>query len=177
MGRPVEYTLLPPAGRVLYASISGAVVLTALVVVGVVATIPSVTDVVAIGSDAGIPSLVRPGRFQVRSLARPVDAGHLRSVFEALDYDLDKVRSFLNLMGAVRSYMHNLNSHAAYAAFRAARARARAAGQTVEGHALTGTLVGYSERGEAYVDRLRALIRVNGLAALGRARLSNATED
>ena len=82
----------------------------------------------------------------------------------------------MNLMGAVRSYMHNLNTHPAYASLRAARARQRAAGQSVDGYVLAGTLLGYSERGEAYVDQLRGLMRVNGLAALERARLSTAAK-
>jgi Bax protein len=36
-----------------------------------------------------------------------------------------RVRSYMNLMGAVRSYMHNLNTHPAYAALRAGLLGAR----------------------------------------------------
>jgi Bax protein len=329
MGRDIEYSLVPPAGRVLYATVAGACVLTALVAAGVAATIPSEADLATIGSDAGIPTLVGPERILVESLVRPADAGHLQSVFEILDYDLKavrrggatvprvyvtalpedlskvaptekrkalflssvlplvlmaneelyklramiqvvheqtrqpggpsdddeawlrrvsarynvsadqgidellrrvdevpvslalaqsieesgwgtsrfarvgnalfgqrtwahrvagvvpagrdrdqtfRVRSYMNLMGAVRSYMHNLNTHPAYASLRAARARQRAAGQPVDGYVLAGMLLGYSERGEAYVDQLRGLMRVNGLGALERARLSAAAK-
>ncbi|MDH3593466.1 MAG: glucosaminidase domain-containing protein [Rhodospirillales bacterium] len=325
MGRDIEYSLLPPAGRVLYTTIGGVCVLAALVAAGVAATIPSEADLASIGSHAGIPSLVGSERLPVQSLVRPADSGHLQSVFETLDYDLKavrsggatvprvyvtalpedlsqvaptekrkalflssvlplvlmaneelyelrariralrermrepggpseddeawlrrvsarysvsadqgidellrrvdavpvslalaqsieesgwgtsrfarvgnalfgqrtwanrvagvvpagrdrdqtfRVRSYMNLMGAVRSYMHNLNTHPAYASLRAARARQRAAGQPADGYALAETLLGYSERGEAYVAQLRGLMRVNGLAALERARLS-----
>jgi Bax protein len=298
--------LVPPAGRVLYATIGGVCVLVALVAAGVAATIPSQADLAAVGSDAGIPALVRPERPFVESLVRPADAVHLQAVFETLDYDLEAVRrggatvprvyvialpgdlsqvapteerkalflstvlplvlianeelrklrariqalseqarpseddeawldrvrarygvvpdqgidellrradevpvslalaqsieesgwgtsrfarvgnalfgqrtwsktasgvvptgrderqtfrvsAYMNLMGAVRSYMHNLNTHPTYEALRAERARQRAAGQPVDGYALAGTLRGYSERGEAYVDQLRLL--------------------
>ncbi len=329
MGRNIEYSLIPPAGRVLYATLGGACVLAAVVAGGVAATIPSATQVAAIGSDAGMPSLVGRDRPPIQSLVRPADAGHLQSVFETLDYDLRavrsgaaavprvyvtalpgdlsqvapkerrkalflstvlplvlmaneelrqlrarvqdlrerarrpaglsaddeawlrrvsaryrvsvaqgteellrrvdavpvslalaqsieesgwgtsrfarlgnalfgqrtwaravagvvpakraqneifRVRSYMNLMGAVRSYMHNLNTHPAYAALRAARARQRKVGQPVDGYALAGTLLGYSERGEAYVDQLRGLMRTNDLTALERARLSAAAK-
>jgi Bax protein len=82
-----------------------------------------------------------------------------------------RVRSYMNLMGAVRAYMHNLNSHAAYRELRALRAEQRAAGRPVDGYALAGSLGRYSERGEAYIEQLRGLMRANRLAALDRARL------
>lgn len=85
-----------------------------------------------------------------------------------------RVRSYMSLLGAVRSYMHNLNTHQAYAPLRAARARARAEGQPLDGYTLAGMLLSYSERGAAYVEQLRGLMRVNELVALERARLSAA---
>lgn len=84
------------------------------------------------------------------------------------------VRSFLNLLGAVRSYMHNLNTHEAYAELRAQRARRRASGLPVTGHLLSGSLLRYSERREAYVVQLRRLISSNGLEQFERARLTQA---
>lgn len=82
-----------------------------------------------------------------------------------------RVRSYMNLMDAVRAYMHNLNTHPAYRELRAARAKLRAAGLDVDGDSLANTLDRYSERGMAYVEQLRDLIRGNGLHALERARL------
>jgi len=82
-----------------------------------------------------------------------------------------RVRSFMNLMGAVRGYMHNLNTHPAYRELRTARAKLRAAGQGVEGYALAATLGHYSERGGAYIVQIRGLMRDNGLALLERVQL------
>lgn len=76
------------------------------------------------------------------------------------------LRRFESIQDAVAAYALNLNSHRAYARFRAARARAREEGRAPDGHALAGELQRYSERGEAYVRELRALIRANGFEAL-----------
>ena len=83
-----------------------------------------------------------------------------------------RVRSFMNLMGAVRGYMHNLNTHPAYSELRAARAKLRAAGQGVGGYALAAALGRYSERGNAYIEQIRGLMRDNRLALLELARLT-----
>ncbi|MFM8989713.1 MAG: hypothetical protein ACKOUS_08775, partial [Alphaproteobacteria bacterium] len=77
-------------------------------------------------------------------------------------------RRFDGIQEAVAAWALNLNSHRAYARFRAARAKAREDGRAPEGRALAGELLRYSERGEAYVRDLRALIRANGLEALDR---------
>lgn len=82
-----------------------------------------------------------------------------------------RVRSFATLMGAVRGYMQNLNTHPAYSKLRAARAKLRAAGRRVEGYALAANLDRYSERGSAYIEQIRGLMRGNGLALLDRVRL------
>ncbi len=73
------------------------------------------------------------------------------------------VRKFDTLQASVRAYMFNLNHHRAYRAFRAARAKLRAADQDVTGLALVGSLTRYSERGPAYVAGLRGIIRLNRL--------------
>jgi len=79
--------------------------------------------------------------------------------------------SFDRLEDGVRSYMRNLNSHRAYAAFRRMRAEQRAAGKAPNGHKLMGTLLRYSELGQYYVDYVRQVLRSNGLDRLERARL------
>ncbi len=84
-----------------------------------------------------------------------------------------RVRAYGDLGEAVRSYTHNLNTHAAYARFRAERARRRAADKPLDGHDLAGTLLRYSERGDAYVQTLRQLIRSNRLADFDKARLGD----
>ena len=81
------------------------------------------------------------------------------------------MRNFATLYEAVRAYVHNLNTHKAYDEMRRARATARARGTAPDGHALAAALRGYSERGDAYVDTIRALIRRNDLVHFDRARL------
>jgi len=76
-----------------------------------------------------------------------------------------KVRAFPDLMSAVRSYLHNLNSHRAYQDLRDRRARARALGTPLEALDLIGGLTSYSEEGAAYVAALSDLIRSNELQA------------
>lgn len=95
--------------------------------------------------------------------------GH--DIAPAGDPDGQRMASFASLHEAVRAYIHNLNTHAAYEPMRQARAAARARGASADGHALAGTLVRYSERGSAYVDTIRALIRANHLQKLDHARL------
>ena len=76
------------------------------------------------------------------------------------------VRAFRSLLDSVRAYAFNLNTHWAYADFRAQRADG-----VKTGDALAGTLLMYSERREAYVQSLRALMRVNSLHGLAGARM------
>lgn len=87
-----------------------------------------------------------------------------------------RVRSFASLADSARAYLHNLNTHPAYAGFRKARAAARGeSGVLPEGAALARHLTRYSERGAAYVEDVLALIRLNRLARLDTARLGAAT--
>lgn len=74
-----------------------------------------------------------------------------------------EVRSFASVAAAMRSYMHNLNSHRAYRGLRDIRARARAAGREPTGLELAEGLDQYSERGQVYVVEVRSLIRSNNL--------------
>lgn len=81
------------------------------------------------------------------------------------------VRRFDNLRQSVRSYMQNLNRGAAYSRLRAMRASMRAHGEVIDPFKLASGLSRYSERGEAYVGEIQALIRSNGLNSLGQLDL------
>ena len=61
------------------------------------------------------------------------------------------------------SYYLNLSSHPAYADFRKLRAALKAAGKPLSSLALADGLRSYSERGQAYVDTLKGIIRTNKL--------------
>jgi uncharacterized FlgJ-related protein len=64
---------------------------------------------------------------------------------------------------SVRGYFLNLSSHPAYEEFRRLRATLRAEGKPLSSLVLADGLVRYSERGQEYVDALKAMIRVNNL--------------
>ena len=81
------------------------------------------------------------------------------------------VRSFPNLFGSVRAYMHNLNTHPRYAAFRARRHLLRGRTQSDLGYQLSNFLDGYAEIGEVYVAKLKTLIRSNDLGQYEAARI------
>ena len=66
---------------------------------------------------------------------------------------------------SVRGYFLNLSSHPAYEDFRRLRAELRARGEPLSSLTLADGLIRYSERGQEYVDTLKGMIRVNGLAA------------
>ena len=82
------------------------------------------------------------------------------------------VRSFPNLFGSVRAYMHNLNTHPRYAAFRARRHLLRGRSEADLGYQLSNFMDGYAEIGEAYVGKLKTLIRSNDFGRYETARLS-----
>jgi Bax protein len=100
-------------------------------------------------------------------------------------YDRDgneafRMRSFDDVFGSVRSYVHNLNSHPAYADFRKLRADMRRKTMAdrndfgpTGGDALAKTLVSYSERGADYITDVRNLMQVNDLRVFDRARLAS----
>lgn len=87
------------------------------------------------------------------------------------------IRAFPTLLDAVRGYAYNLNSHRAYRDFRSQRAQMRAQGQDLDGATLAGTLLRYSERGEHYVETIRALMRQNALSQFDTARLGETSVD
>ncbi|MEF8833350.1 MAG: glucosaminidase domain-containing protein [Halofilum sp. (in: g-proteobacteria)] len=74
-----------------------------------------------------------------------------------------EVEAFDGVGGSVRSYIHNLNSHPAYAKLREIRAQARAEGKTPDGYAMAAGLVNYAAIGEQYVQHIRSVIERNGL--------------
>lgn len=82
-----------------------------------------------------------------------------------------RVKSFPDLMAAVRSYMQNLNTHDAYADLRKQRAKLKQQPSPAPGKTLAATLTRYSEESGGYVKALNGLIRDNDLSALNAARL------
>ncbi len=84
-----------------------------------------------------------------------------------------EVRAFSRLIDGVMSYTRNLNGHVAYDEFRRAREAQRHEGGSLNGYALVENLGRYSERGDAYIETIHTLMRVNKLQAFDRARLSD----
>lgn len=72
-----------------------------------------------------------------------------------------EVARFSNLQAGVKSYLNNLNRHNAYSELRNIRAALRNTHQPVTAEALIEGLLSYSERGQAYIDELQAMLRVN----------------
>jgi len=83
-----------------------------------------------------------------------------------------RVRAFPDLLSAVRTYMHNLNTHPAYAEFRLQRAAARGRGEAPDPWRLAEWLTHYAEHGDGYIDALHAIMRENRLRDFDRARLA-----
>lgn len=76
-------------------------------------------------------------------------------------------------LASVEGYLFNLNTHNAYQKLRTLRAQSRQAKQVVTGAALAGTLDRYSERGHAYVEAIRQMIRTNKLYLADEAYLND----
>ena len=93
---------------------------------------------------------------------RPLDASNDRAV----------VRSFGSLLGSVRAYMHNLNTHSHYQKFRKARSALRNRPKAGEAKMLVKYLDRYAEIGHAYVKKLEVLIRSNDFGRFALAYLS-----
>ena len=72
-----------------------------------------------------------------------------------------EVRKFGSVNASVRSYIHNLNTHAAYDEFRQLRFDQRRTGKKLNGYHLVSGLPRYSERGEAYLEEIRDMILAN----------------
>jgi Bax protein len=79
---------------------------------------------------------------------------------------------FTNVGEAADAYVLNLNTHAAYAAFRTERAAMRQRGETPDGYRLVGQLVKYSELGQQYIGFVRQVMRDDRLGDFDKAKLS-----
>ena len=84
-----------------------------------------------------------------------------------------KIASHETPMHSVIAYMQNLNTNSSYEALRERRAELRSAGTKITGWELAKTLTKYSERGQAYVDSLHALMKINELMATDDAYLGD----
>jgi len=84
------------------------------------------------------------------------------------------VKVYGHLREGVQAYVHNLNTHRAYAKFRKVRENMRAKDGDLKGYDLAGTLERYSQRGHEYVETLRLIMWANDLMTLDQARLNGA---
>ena len=82
-----------------------------------------------------------------------------------------RVAAFDSTGMSVASYALSLNTHSAYREFRAKREELRSKGQPVNGAQLVDTMLRYSERGQAYVNELKSLMRQNRLEVADEAQL------
>jgi len=74
-----------------------------------------------------------------------------------------EVKKFSSVNQSVEGYIFNLNSNQSFEQFRTIRAEARAKHEKLTGYALVAGLIHYSERKQAYIDDIRAMIRQNKL--------------
>ena len=82
-----------------------------------------------------------------------------------------EVRRFDSIYDSLQSYMTNINTHWAYRKLREQRAQLREAGISPKGIDLAHGLERYSERGEAYIEDIKTMIRLNRLSRLSTATL------
>jgi Bax protein len=73
-----------------------------------------------------------------------------------------EVAAFKSPQLSVRSYLRNLNTGRVYKDLRNIRAKKRAEGKQATAYELAAGLSKYSERGQAYVKEIRAMIKYNG---------------
>ncbi len=78
-----------------------------------------------------------------------------------------EVQTYSSVNASVASYIYNLNTTGAYQQLRDIRAQLRSQGKPVTGMALAPGLLKYSERGQAYVDEIQSMIRVNDALMMG----------
>ena len=87
-----------------------------------------------------------------------------------------RIAAFDTPLDSVLGYIHNINTHSAYADLRNRRAAMREAGAPLSGWKLAESLTSYSERGAAYVKSLHAIMQVNKLPAADEAKLIDGKE-
>ncbi|CAK0769430.1 Bax protein [Gammaproteobacteria bacterium] len=78
---------------------------------------------------------------------------------------------FSSLREAVRTYIHNLNSHDAYKPLRAIRTKLRTEQKPLQGGTVADGLLKYSTRGTHYVKQIRTVIHQHNLNRYINARL------
>lgn len=91
--------------------------------------------------------------------------------FEGATMKNYQIQAFETPYESVVAYMDNLNSHPAYAEYRALRKELRKKGEVPDGFQLAAMLWRYSELGNDYVFAVRDLITVNSLTDFDAARL------
>jgi len=79
-----------------------------------------------------------------------------------------EVRRFDSPLDSVESYILNLNRHTRYRQLRLMRHKLSEEKGWVSGTELAGGLIGYSERGQAYVNEIRHMIQYNDLEQYDR---------
>jgi len=72
-----------------------------------------------------------------------------------------EVAAYKSVRLAVNAYFYNINTHRAYKSLREIRFQQRKLQQTPSAEGLAQGLLAYSERGEAYVDEISHMIRLN----------------
>ena len=72
-----------------------------------------------------------------------------------------EVAAYKSVRAAVNAYFYNINTNRAYKSLRDIRAHQRQLQQTPSAEGLAQGLLAYSERGEAYVDEISHMIRLN----------------
>lgn len=79
---------------------------------------------------------------------------------EGADHEVAK---FSSPYRSIRAYIQNLNRHPTYQLLRDVRLKDRRNSAPLSGLELAEGLLGYSERGEAYIEEIRAMIHYNNL--------------
>jgi len=77
-----------------------------------------------------------------------------------------EVAAFDSVQESVQQYMFNINSHETYQSLRTLRENLRKSNEQITGITLAEGLVGYSERGDAYIKEIQMMIRYNNLSKL-----------
>lgn len=87
-----------------------------------------------------------------------------------------EVRRFDTPLDSVESYIRNLNSHPRYRHLRDLRLQSLEEDGSVTGEELVPGLLGYSERGEDYLDEIRHMIEFNQLERFDQPEVSDQAE-
>lgn len=87
------------------------------------------------------------------------------------DGKMFEVRVYHHIGASIQSYIHNLNTHAAYGELRNLRQQEQQAGGRISGYNLAETLTSYSERGGEYVETIQNLIQSNRFDEFDSAKL------